>query len=445
MTEQHSFSPDAKKTGRTVDRRISGGLKVYCLNVNSLLNIWMSYELWPHIICLTETKLDNDVRDKELATDGFHKIIRKDRTRSGGGVAMYIKENLNFKVRHDLILDIESISIQLDINYVKPIIISTLYRWPDSLVELFEPIESLFSAIDQENKGYIVSGDLNCDLLKPDQNNQKHIKRIYKTYGFKQFIDKPTRTTIESKTLIDHISSNRPECVSRSGVIPCCISDHDTVFLIRSMRIPKLKKEPKIMTVRKCKNFADLSKIQFDEIKNITDDPNEMWTIWKTWFLDVLNRHAPISDITIKGNNLPYITMEVRQMIRQRDYLRKKANKTGSNILQQAFQQIRNKMTYTVRKLRTEYYSKTLKKNEGDLKKTWKIFMQAMCKDNKTTKIDHININDTIINDKQKISEALNDHFVSIGEKLANEIQLSKNTPEYYLFKTKRNGTNFKF
>ena len=72
-----------------------------------------------------------------------------------------------------------------------------------------------------------------------------------------------------------------------------------------------------------------------------------MWKIWKTWFLDVLNRHAPISDIIIKGNNLPYITMEVRQMIRQRDYLRKKGNKTGSNILQQAFSQIRNKVTYT--------------------------------------------------------------------------------------------------
>ena len=97
------------------------------------------------------------------------------------------------------------------------------------------------------------------------------------------------------------------------------------------------------MTVRKCKNFdettflTDLSKIQFDEIKDIT---NEMWMIWKTWFLDVLNGHAPISDFTIKGNNLPYITMEVRQMIRQRDYLRKKANKTGSNIPRQAFQQI---------------------------------------------------------------------------------------------------------
>ena len=37
MTEHLSSSTDAKKTGRTVERQISGGLKVYCLNVNSLL------------------------------------------------------------------------------------------------------------------------------------------------------------------------------------------------------------------------------------------------------------------------------------------------------------------------------------------------------------------------------------------------------------------------
>ena len=73
------------------------------------------------------------------------------------------------------------------------------------------------------------SRDFNSDLLKPDQNNPKHIKRIYKTYGFRQFIEKPARTTNDSKTLIDHIASNRPECVSKSSVIPCGISDHDIV------------------------------------------------------------------------------------------------------------------------------------------------------------------------------------------------------------------------
>ena len=158
---------------------------------------------------------------------------------------MYVRNELSFMTRHDLVLDIESLSIQLDIKYVKPIIVSTLYRPPDSLVELFKPIEELLSLIDQENKECIVAGDFNCDLLKPDQNNPKHIKRIYKTYGFRQFIEKPTRTTSDSKTLIDHIASNRPECVSESGVIPCGISDHDIVYLIRSMRVPRIKKEPK--------------------------------------------------------------------------------------------------------------------------------------------------------------------------------------------------------
>ena len=78
----------------------------------------------------------------------------------------------------------------------------------------------------------------------------------------------------------------------------------------------------------------------------------------------------------IKGNNLPYITMEIRQMIRHRDYLRKKANKTGSQILRQAFQQIRNKVTYKIRSLRAEYFSKSIEANKDDLRKTWKILKE---------------------------------------------------------------------
>ena len=45
------------------------------------------------------------------------------------------------------------------------------------------------------------------------------------------------------------------------------------------------------------------------------------------------NKHAPLAKIGVKGNNLPYVTTEVRRLIRQRDFLRKEANKTGSNYL----------------------------------------------------------------------------------------------------------------
>ena len=95
------------------------------------------------------------------------------------------------------------------------------------------------------------------------------------------------------------------------------------------MRVPRIKKEPKTITVRKCKRFdekaylSELNTLQFDKIRNLTEDPDEMWVIWKNWFLNVLNKHAPLSDVKIKGNNLPYITMDIRQMIRQWDYLKK--------------------------------------------------------------------------------------------------------------------------
>ena len=51
-------------------------------------------------------------------------------------------------------------------------------------------------------------------------------------------------------------------------------------------------------------NFSELRGIKFEI--NVTGDPNEMWLIWKTWFLDVLKKHAPVSDITIKGTSLSY-------------------------------------------------------------------------------------------------------------------------------------------
>ena len=148
----------------------------------------------------------------------------------------------------------------------------------------------------------------------------------------------------------------------------------------------------------------------------------------------------------IKGNNSPYITMEARQMIRQRDYLRKKANKTGSPILRQAFQQIRNKVTYKIKSLRAEYFSKSIETNKDDLRKTWKILKQAMGRDVKATSIDHVKLgDDDIISDKLKISEAFNEHFVSLGERLAEEIPESAFTSGDYLSKTKKNSAKFVF
>ena len=105
--------------------------------------------------------------------------------------------------------------------------------------------------------------------------------------------------------LIHHIITNRPASVSKSGVLSCGISDHDAVFMITCMRLPKLKAPPKHLNVRNYKTFdfkafkKNMINVPFDEIKYISSDTNEMWNLWKRCFLDILNKHAPITNIRV--------------------------------------------------------------------------------------------------------------------------------------------------
>ena len=92
--------------------------------------------------------------------------------------------------------------------------------------------------------------------------------------------------------------------------------------------------------------------------------------MWEGFYINVLNEHAPVTDMKIKGNNLPYINSKARQLIRQRDYLKGKANKTGSKYLRQAYQQIRSGVYYMIRNLRKTYYTGKIEESKGDMKST---------------------------------------------------------------------------
>ena len=261
----------------------------------------------PHVLCLNETKLSNEINDEDLQIENYHTIFRKDRDRHGGGVAIYVSDTIKLKKREDLQTEIESITVELDNPFVKPILITTVYRPPDSLVEIFDKLKSHLSRLDNENKESIFAGDMNCNLLNSQDNDTKHMKRIYNTPGYKH----ATRTTTDTITLIDHLATTKHESISGKGVIPCGISDHDAIFLIRSMKIPRVKKSPLVRKVRKFKKFdndsflKELSMVNFNENKNVTSDPNQMWLLWKNLFLNTLDMHAPISEIRIRGNNLP--------------------------------------------------------------------------------------------------------------------------------------------
>ena len=65
----------------------------------------------------------------------------KDRDRHGGGAAMHIRNEIKFLQHEDMKTDFESLTAGIDIQYVKPILVTTIYRPPESLVEMFEKID----------------------------------------------------------------------------------------------------------------------------------------------------------------------------------------------------------------------------------------------------------------------------------------------------------------
>ena len=82
------------------------------------------------------------------------------------------------------------------------------------------------------------------------------------------------------------------------------------------MRRPKLRLPPKTISITNFKHFDrnefldDLKLTHFDEIKNYSNDANEMWLLWKSLYIVILNKHAPVANIRPKGSTLLYITKD---------------------------------------------------------------------------------------------------------------------------------------
>ena len=82
------------------------------------------------ILTISETQIDSTISDSEIHINGYT-IIRKDRTKNGGGIAFYIKNTLSYSDRNDLIPDSENLEIvcvEINKRYCTSFLISNWYR-----------------------------------------------------------------------------------------------------------------------------------------------------------------------------------------------------------------------------------------------------------------------------------------------------------------------------
>ena len=178
-----------------------------------------------------------------------------------------------------------------------------------------------------EGKEIILLGDTKCDLsstLSPLEcpNSDvpictKHMLDFYNSFGLKQLITEPTRETIDTTTIIDHVAISNPSNVVESGVVKKCISDHYLVYVTRKFR-GSIKANNKEITSRQMKNFdndlfiSDLVETDLSAVVYNSDGLDNAVRLWSFHLSSIIEKHALLGERTVTERFSPWITPDPR-------------------------------------------------------------------------------------------------------------------------------------
>ena len=122
------------------------------------------------IITLQETWLDSNL-EQFTEINGYNLICKhKPKVKAGGGICMFIKEGIDYKLRPDLSFSInpdfyyDCLFIEIQgIGNNKNSILGTIYRPPNqaTVTLVTNEIDKILKSVELENKNCIITGDLN--------------------------------------------------------------------------------------------------------------------------------------------------------------------------------------------------------------------------------------------------------------------------------------------
>ena len=161
-------------------------------------------------------------------------------------------------------------------------------------------------------------------MLNTESSDFKKLSdSLIEPFDLKQIINKPTRITDKSKTLIDLLFVKDLDRVKTFGLCDASgVSDHFFIYMAYNIKKPKF--QPIIVTRRDFRKF-DLPAFQraaeVAHWENIfaVEDVNDKVVILENTINDLLDVFAPYKTFKItKPNSTPWLTDEIKQVMNKR-------------------------------------------------------------------------------------------------------------------------------
>ena len=407
---------------------------------NSIQNIGIRFD----VLTFCETWLDHESA-QSISFPNYSPVFKhKTTTKKGGGIAVFLRNDISFKVRQDLSFDDDELDkfdgIFVEIfseNNDKNLVLCVIYRSPshNSVPAITKRLLTIIEIIRNENKRIIITGDLNIDLLKYQANH--HVTKFLDqmlVHNLTPKITRPTRISKHSETLIDHILSDIDDCNCMAGTLLTDISDHLSNFIFIKTQLAT-KKMPHTVTYRVMNDQS------IENLKNSLDkcdwcgvfssnDANLAYNSFVQIFSDHVNKHLPIKTVHFnkyRHKHEPWVTRGILTSLKTKEklYVQMLKSKNTVNYCAKQDKYKRYNQVYIkcLRKAKSMHWHNKFQETENNTKQTWEnINILLNRKTKKPTTPTEFNDGNTSYKTDKEIAEGFNKFFTNIGSTLAKKI-----------------------
>ena len=386
----------------------------------------------PDIIAITETWITPLNSSPYNNLDNYILVQNPRKNLKGGGVAFYIKNNLQFTVIDELSIMnekvFESIFVKIELKH-DTITCGTIYRSPmtdsNSNQQFISNLSSVISHLKPNTKCFIC-GDFNYDLLQAENKyTSKFIETMF-DHCFYSMINKPTRITSSSATVLDHVWTNIYSYVIKAKIPLHPISDH--LPLIKCFEAYQHKNihnsKIRIFNPENINNFHNTLDSTFDtEIVLRESDPNLAYELFINHYYKVFDPCFPLTNPRPKTHSNNWFDKDLQVLMYEKEKLFKKYVNKKTLTAKVKYNKARNLYYHTIQQKKKLHYSSLFDKLKNNLKQTWKTLNKLLGrKKSKITQCPSLIIDGKLCTDSNLLANYFNDYFSSIGEKLVNKL-----------------------
>ena len=384
------------------------------LNINSLASKFEQLREiignYLDILVIQETKLDSTFPDGQFLITGYKTPYRLDRNRHGGGVMVYVREDIpsNLLDKHNFTKKVEGLFIEINLRKSKLLLFGTyhsthpVYGLSDS--DYFEQLRLALDVYSNFDR-FLLAGDFNIEEKEPC------LEDFLYEYNSKNLVkDKTCFKSAQNPSCIDLLLTNSHQSFLDTTTVATGLSDfHNMAVTVMKTTFPKAK--PKVIQYRDYKAFV-LSDFR-------TELRNKLFAViimnydeFEEIFLEVLNKHAPFKKKILRANDKPYMTKALRKAIMRRSALKNRFNRDRTTETEKSFKKQKNYTNRLLKKEKKKYFANLNLKNYTDNKKFWNTVKPLFSNYSGLTQKITLVEDQKIITNDEEVARVFNDYFI---------------------------------